>query len=336
MKYTDHRDTLDIKKIGTIHNLQSLRAFAAINVVIFHILGTAAAYGFTPQYLSIMDGWGANGVDVFFVLSGFVMLNSQLQKKRPALTFLKFRLMRIVPIYWFVTSVVVVAFFLLPSASFNNNAPSMAWVIQSLFFLSGAISEKSPVLMVGWTLEWEMLFYLVFGLSLLFSRWNRSYFFIFLVLGIIAIMTSNLIMFEFLAGMLIAYIYNNFSFEQKYGLLLALVGFVLLLSSINQVIDTRLSRVFYWGVPSALIVLGVIYAKSYSQSLLQYLGDASYSIYLIHALAISVFYKASTSLLIVTNYDVLALICLLCSISCGALLYTFVEKPLTSYMKSIF
>ena len=325
-----------IKITGAIDNLQSLRGFAAINVVLYHILGTAAAYGFVPQCLSIMTGWGANGVDVFFVLSGFVILHSQLQKKRSMLAFLKLRLIRIVPIYWFVTLVMVLAFSLLPSASFNSNAPSTGWLIQSMFFLSSAISGKEPVLAVGWTLEWEMLFYLVFGSSLLFSHWSKSYFFIFLVLGFIAIMTSNLIIFEFLAGMLIAYIYNNFHLEQKHGLFLAAVGFVLLLSSINQVVDPRLSRAIYWGVPSALVVLGVIYAKPYSQSLLKYLGDASYSIYLIHMLTVAAFYKASTSLSITANYDVLALLCLLSSIFCGALLYTLVEKPLTSYLRSIF
>jgi peptidoglycan/LPS O-acetylase OafA/YrhL len=66
---------------GNINNLQILRAFAAINVVIFHIIGTAIDYGFEADKLSLFRGWGANGVDVFFVLSGFVMLHSQLQKK---------------------------------------------------------------------------------------------------------------------------------------------------------------------------------------------------------------------------------------------------------------
>ena len=69
---------------GNINNLQILRAFAAINVVIFHIIGTSIDYGFEIDKLSLFRGWGANGVDVFFVLSGFVMLHSQLQKKRSA------------------------------------------------------------------------------------------------------------------------------------------------------------------------------------------------------------------------------------------------------------
>jgi hypothetical protein len=322
-------------KAGTIENLQSLRAFAAINVVMFHVLGTGVAYGFTPQYLSIMEGWGANGVDLFFILSGFVMLHSQFQKKRSVLAFLKLRVLRIVPIYWFVTSLVVAAFSFLPSDSFNNNAPSIDWVIQSMFFLSGAMSQSNPVLMVGWTLEWEMLFYLVFGVSLLFPRWNSSYFFVFFVLAGVALLSSNLIVFEFLAGMLIAYIYNRFDFNHRYGLLLGLFGVLLLFSSINEVFDTGLSRVFYWGIPSGFIVVGAVYAKSYGQRHIKYLGDASYSIYLIHVLAISVFYKASGSLSVTINNDALALMALFFSISCGAILYSFIEKPLTAYIKSI-
>ena len=52
-----------------IENLQSLRAFAAINVVLFHILGSSISYGFSLQLLSTFEGWGANGVDIFFVIS---------------------------------------------------------------------------------------------------------------------------------------------------------------------------------------------------------------------------------------------------------------------------
>ena len=152
-------------------------------------------------------------------------------------------------------------------------------------------------------------------------------------MGTIAIVTSNLIVFEFLAGMLIAYIYKNFNLHHKVGWLLGMFGFILLLSSVNQVVDPRLSRVFYLGVPSTLIVLGENYAKPYRKSLLKYLGDASYSSYLIHTLVISFFFKGSAILSITFNYDVLALLCLLLSTICGALLYSLVERPLTNYIK---
>ncbi|MDB2405246.1 acyltransferase family protein [bacterium] len=59
-------------------NLQILRAFAALSVVLFHTIGTSSSYGFDTRWISYLEGWGASGVDVFFVISGFVMLYTQL------------------------------------------------------------------------------------------------------------------------------------------------------------------------------------------------------------------------------------------------------------------
>lgn len=327
---------------GTIDNLQILRAFAAINVVMYHVIGTSIAYGFEPNQLNLLKGWGASGVDVFFVLSGFVMLHSQLQKKRSAWNFFKFRLIRIVPIYWFVTMVAVASYFLIPSSGFNSDTPSIARILESLFFLSEAILGEYPILAVGWTLEWEMLFYLIFASSLIFSQWNKSYLFIFLFFIFIIITTSEFIIIEFLYGMLIAYTYNHFKIGHQQGLIVAIVGFVLLfgsIGSINQLHSEHFYnfyRVVNWGLPSFLIIFGLVYANQYKSPLLKYLGDASYSIYLIHVLFISVYYKVITYISIPLNNDFLALSCLIASIFCGAFLYSFIEKPLTLLVKSKF
>jgi peptidoglycan/LPS O-acetylase OafA/YrhL len=65
-----------------INNLQILRAFAAINVVLFHIIGTSVSYGQGVVQFSFLEGWGANGVDIFFVISGFVMVYTQLKNPK--------------------------------------------------------------------------------------------------------------------------------------------------------------------------------------------------------------------------------------------------------------
>ncbi|MDA8949883.1 acyltransferase [Pseudomonadales bacterium] len=321
---------------GTIDNLQILRAFAAINVVIFHIIGTSIDYGFEPNQLSLLEGWGANGVDVFFVLSGFVMLHSQFQKKRSAWDFFKFRLIRIIPIYWFVTMVVVASYLLIPSSSFNSVMPSIERILQSLFFLSQAISGNSPILSVGWTLEWEMLFYSIFSLSLVFSQWNKSYLFMVLFFILTVIITSEFIILEFLYGMLIAYVFNRYKIGPKKGFIIAVIGFVFLLCSINQVDSEHFYRVVYWGLPSFLIIFGLVYANQYKSPFLKYLGDASYSIYLVHIIFISIYYKVVTFITIPLNNDFLALLCLVGSILCGVVLYRFFEKPLTLFVKSTF
>ncbi len=325
-----------MQNINFIYNLNSLRAFAAINVVIYHILGTSSAYGFAPQSFIFLGDWGASGVHLFFVLSGFVMLHTQLQAKKTMFIFLKSRLIRIVPIYWFLTLITYASFALIPAAAFNSNSPSSLEVLESLFFMSAVMSDKWPVLAVGWTLELEMLFYLVFGLALIFSRWSISISIVTCVLTTIAVTMSNLIILEFIFGMLAALCFHYYRLQSKYGLILAIFGLVLLLSSINQEVELFLPRVIYWGVPSTLIILGLAYTKAYSQPLLKILGDSSYSLYLVHVLAISVFYKILSYLPISIGHELLALFCLMTSILFGVCLWFFVERPLTKFIRSIF
>lgn len=319
---------------GTIDNLQILRAFAAINVVIFHIISTATFYGYEPSYLSYLRGWGANGVDIFFVLSGFVMLHSQLQKRRTAWNFFKFRLIRIVPIYWFVTLITVLAYFLIPASTFNSVIPSLERILESLFFVSNLISGKDPIVVVGWTLEWEMVFYLVFAISLLLHEWNKSYIFISASILLISVISSEMIVLEFLFGMLIAFAFNRFNIKHHNGLLISILGFILLLSSIGQVDQIPDNRVLIWGIPSFFIIFGLVYSNQYNSLFLKYLGDASYSIYLIHFLAYPFYYKVISYLSVTINYDFIAFLCLIFCIICGAFMYSFIEKPLTLFIKT--
>lgn len=319
----------------TIDNLQILRAFAAINVAILHLIATASDYGFEPIYIGILKGWGNNGVDIFFVLSGFIILHTQLQKKRTLFEFLKLRIIRVVPIYWFVSLALIFCYLILPSSAFNSQMPSIEHILKSLFFISGVNSGASvPIVGVGWTLELEMLFYLIFGLSLFFTQWNKSYIFILLFLLIFILTTSNVILIEFLFGMLIAIVFNTLQLQNRHGLLIASIGFLLLLTSINNSNNLYLNRVIIWGIPSSMIIFGLVYAKQYDQRLLKYLGDASYSIYLVHAFLISAFYKLITLLSFSINYDILALICLIVTIIFGSAIYSFVEKPLTVFIRS--
>ena len=85
-------------------NIQSLRAFAALNVAMFHAIGAGVAYGMKASLMAPLEGWGANGVDLFFVLSGFLMtlvLTTKYGFDRTGLKAYAFnRFMRIFPLYW--------------------------------------------------------------------------------------------------------------------------------------------------------------------------------------------------------------------------------------------
>ena len=135
---------------------------------------------------------------------------------------------------------------------------SMKWALASLGFLSTALVEKNPIVYVGWTLEWEMLFYLVFGLSLWFRSWTVTFFTTCVALVGVAFIASNFILVEFIAGLYIALLYKRYGY-QRYGMFSLVLGTILLslslFDSVKLLID---SRVILWGLPGIFIVYGVI------------------------------------------------------------------------------
>ena len=100
-------------------NLQALRAIAAINVVLFHMIGSAESYGVHARWFPLLGKWGASGVDLFFVISGFVMVYAQARSPKGPVDFLLSRARRIVPIYW-VLSFGVLALLFTASVSRNE------------------------------------------------------------------------------------------------------------------------------------------------------------------------------------------------------------------------
>jgi exopolysaccharide production protein ExoZ len=138
-----------------INNLQALRAFAAVCVVIFHT-------GFAFPHVR---GLGSFGVDIFFVLSGYIM--ARICEKNPGY-FLRRRLIRILPPYWLLTILLFIAAYFVPALMGSTRAEfSDLW--KSLFFIpfikeSGIIR---PLLFVGWSLNYEMFFYMLIWISLI-------------------------------------------------------------------------------------------------------------------------------------------------------------------------
>jgi len=148
-----------------------LRAFAAYAVVAFHVF----------EFLHADPGFGVGrfevgkaGVDLFFVLSGFIMVYTTAADESPA-RFITKRAARIVPLYWAATALAVLVAFvrpwLLPQADL-----SFAAIVKSFAFipapdLSGTLQ---PVLFVGWTLNFEMMFYALFALTLFLPARHRT------------------------------------------------------------------------------------------------------------------------------------------------------------------
>jgi exopolysaccharide production protein ExoZ len=146
--------------------LQILRFIAALAVILYHSRGAAQDYLGQTSAIFAPFVYGSYGVDLFFVISGFIIYHVVSRRENDARSFLWRRITRIVPLYWCLTVVAVIAALLFPTMLRSNEDYSLGALLHSLFFVS-FVTRELPILYVGWTLEFEMFFYLATALFLL-------------------------------------------------------------------------------------------------------------------------------------------------------------------------
>ncbi|MDR2695874.1 MAG: acyltransferase, partial [Deltaproteobacteria bacterium] len=209
-------------------SIQALRAIAAIAVVFCHaqkLLGAyAGRYGLGDAWLNRIDPFltGQCGVDIFFVISGFIMAlvtNGMHGRKGAIGDFAQKRLNRIFPPYWIWTSVLLFFLFFFPQF-FSTQTFVLKDAILSFLLIPYAPSglNPSPVLAVGWTLSYEMYFYALVCIGLLFSRTafivGLGIFFLLATAvfpqkhGPVSSLTANPLLWEFYAGVLLFEVYK--------------------------------------------------------------------------------------------------------------------------------
>lgn len=317
-----------------IDNIQTLRAIAAILVVAFHSVISAKIYNLSTDFFLNVDVWGAAGVDIFFIISGFIMVYIQLKKKKKPLEFIVDRAERIVPLYWFLTFGIASLLIIFPQA-FRELQISIEYFLKSLFFIS-SYDGKHPILYVGWTLEYEMLFYLVFAISLFAKNLNVSVSISIIVLSFLVYLGLNDIVIEFIYGMLVGIIFSKIKIHFNNILILVAIvaGFSLLILNM----DSKLPRSIIWGLPSLLIFLGFLYLKPIKNKILATLGNASYSIYLVQVFSIPVCYKIFSKIpeinIIFIN-ELYVILCCAVSVISGVLLHFLIEKPIAKLIKKL-
>jgi len=148
-------------------NVQMLRALAAFAVVLVHIEPLAVRAGLPERSLH----FGTTGVDLFFVISGMIMVVTTADVRQTPLEFLRNRVTRIAPLYWSIT-LVVFAMALLSPALLQSTTADPVYLLKSLAFVPyvRATGDVAPIVFVGWSLNIEMMFYLLFALGLLARR----------------------------------------------------------------------------------------------------------------------------------------------------------------------
>lgn len=342
---------------AVLNNLQNLRALAAYSVVLYHCLMrfVTPADQTGRAYLDLPSG----GVDLFFVISGFVMVHTTRDDEKPY-WFATKRIARIVPLYWAATAIVI-AMVLLRGWIFPNVQLTAETILSSMFFIphADAAGNMFPILGVGWTLNYEMMFYALFAISLFLPKAWRLLAVISLITlvwliatlaqatnfggGAIADFYAHPIIFEFAAGCIIAHALRMpsvIAFVRSTPMWpIALAGFAAFLL-LPALAPAGTSSVLRYGAPAVLVVFAAaaqdLHRAPARESFVTRLGDASYSAYLLHPIVIALMGQAALLTLgtglLVEGVILIATMVATATVSLYSMKYF--EKPTAAYLRN--
>ena len=333
-----------------LDNVQVLRAIASVMVVIYH--ATRIVSDRDPGTALPVWNTGQAGVDIFFVISGLVMA---LSVDRPGhaswRTFAFRRITRIVPMYWLATSIKLAAVLLAPALLTHA---SFDWwhVIASYLFIPARNPEGVvyPLLYVGWTLNFEMLFYVLFALALAF----RVALLPFLTLSILSLVALGSLrsgdwpaaatllsplLLEFLAGVGLGKFASKFmagEAQLHWGSLLSIaVASALVMLAAPAGTDQSVWRVAWWGLPSVGIVFVAMRARAQPQKIWLDAGNASYVIYLFHGFILSAFGALLSRMADTLPFEISwVVLSVLASCILGVWINRYLEDPLTKRLNA--
>lgn len=344
--------------MNVIKNIQGLRGIAVLLVLLVHVGLVEKKYSLHP----ILPEWvqfGMSGVDIFFVISGFIMMSISMSKRKDienAFKFIYSRIIRIYPLYWFYTVLILAVAFMYPE--WVNSSSSVESNIFKSFLLLP--QDTTPLLQVGWTLIHEMYFYIGFFILLLFLRSNKAIVFSVIVWGATVVVLDYIFEFtnplakiiihpltlEFIGGVLIAYLFSKMSTKLSVltWQIVFMVSFSLLLINYLQFRDYyevdpfRWWRVLLFGFPSMVLIYASLILEKRGKIFPKWLngiGDRSYTIYLAHILVLNAVGKVWQLFAFEsTGMSVLFIVVLIgATLIYGKYAYEFVEVPMMKKMR---
>ncbi len=322
-------------------SIQTLRGIAALFVVLEHV-----------RFLNC----GAFGVDIFFCISGFMIMYTTHKNTD---FFLRKRLIRILPLYYLMTIGTFLLLLLFPTM-FQQTKPDPVFLIKSLLFIPFDIGNGvlQPLLRIGWTLNCELFFYVLFLIAL---RINHKYrgLLCSIFLGIVVVLAQllpvnfapltfygNPVMLEFILGIISYYaawgiykLHCNKKFSHVWLPIsfITFVGlFALLVVGKPHINVLGFGRLLFWGFPAFLLVLAAFVMGLFvtMPRFSVQLGNISFSLYLIHYYPVMFLDRAVFDFSVYTPFALLGVVLSLLVCIAGAYaVWYFVEKKLTGWLR---
>lgn len=347
--------------------LTSLRFVFAYMVFSGHLGGLFLSYnenflqGNYAKYLSMNEGY--LGVSFFFILSGFILTYKYkslfLKKKIAFKSFILARIFRIYPLH-------ILTFLAAFCLSFYGRLGELTFWLKSLanvFLLQSFIPIKDYFFSfngVSWSISNEMFFYSLFPVLLFTVVYLKKYTLFILLLPVLIIINTTQVdthhwvyyinpffrVFDFILGILLYNFYANYkrnlwiktnATSLEITAILFFVICYILREGISQ--DFRWS-VYYW-LPMTFLIFIFSFQSGYISHLLSkktciWLGEISFSFYMVHQLIIQVLWIINYKLHLFNNGYILILVALLLSILTSGLLYRYFEKPVNTYLRHKF
>ena len=343
----------------TFAGIQLLRGFAATLVVCDHtasgLADTSAlghqAFRFTPLLFA-----GNGGVDLFFVISGFVIVwttQGKWWQDHAWRVFLGRRVRRIFPLYWIIITAKLAVMMSLPHL-FRATRPT-DWNIAASYLLVPTWAPQGPIGLIlasGWTLCFEMAFYYICATCLALRRPPMRFVApLLVVIALIGICRTpqwgaagaliDPMLLEFVAGMAIAELTLAGMVRKDRWLLVAVLGFGVVLFLATGLLPDAISynyRTLTWGIPAALIVYAVVgleFSVNFKRlTTMLVVGDASYSIYLTHGLFLQPLVMKAKQIALPPSGEWLVLVLLIAAaIGFGVLVWWTLERRLEDFWR---
>ena len=328
-------------------SIQYLRALAAIMVVIAHSNHKAMIYNVDLlNFVKI----GGGGVDLFFIISGFIMCLTVDRNRQSFTSFMKSRVIRIAPLYWILTCVALTVYLINPNLVNSSSTHST-----SIFSSFTLIPQGHPYLINNaWTLSYEFFFYLIFA-SFLFSKDKQKLFtsialIILVIVGLIfppahpkwvlnpATFITNPVLIEFVLGIVAYKIITNKMISLKIAAITTIVALILLIAHNFDcsLLPTSLGRVITYGIPMFLLFVGFVSLESKMPkiNLLYQLGMSSYALYLVHPFIITGITLVMRKIGLINIGPLYVTALIVGSAIAGFLCYKFIEMPIDRFLKT--